>query len=149
MYETSYFFYSTITFSYTKYVVHAYTVDVVFILSYHAAKWILFSTIKKSNYMIFCRCKNLYRGVKLMNDGQTIDKVQKTKFLGNIMDNNSTWKWYIDHIADKISRGIGMIEKKGNTKSGIMSLYYSFICTCLFSNTCSILLIIIIFGIYI
>ena len=34
MHETSGFFYSIITFSYTKYFVHSYTVDVVFTLSY-------------------------------------------------------------------------------------------------------------------
>ena len=34
MHETSDFFYSIITFSYTKYFVHSYTVDVVFTLSY-------------------------------------------------------------------------------------------------------------------
>ena len=34
MYETSGFFYSVITFSYTKCFVHSYTVDVVFTLSY-------------------------------------------------------------------------------------------------------------------
>ena len=32
MYETSDYFYSNITFSYTKYFVHSYTVDVVFTL---------------------------------------------------------------------------------------------------------------------
>ena len=35
MHETSDFFYSIITFSYTKYFVHSYTVDVVFTLSYY------------------------------------------------------------------------------------------------------------------
>ena len=34
MYETSDFFYSIITFSYAKYFVQSYTVDVVFTLSY-------------------------------------------------------------------------------------------------------------------
>ena len=36
MHETSDFFYSIITFSYTKYFVHSYTVDVVFTFSYEA-----------------------------------------------------------------------------------------------------------------
>ena len=35
MHETSDFFYSMITFSYTKYFVHSYTVEVVFTLSYY------------------------------------------------------------------------------------------------------------------
>ena len=35
MHETSVFFHSIITFSYTKYYVHSYTVDVIFALSYN------------------------------------------------------------------------------------------------------------------
>ena len=35
MHETSDFFYSMLTFSYTKYFVHSYTTDVVFTLSYY------------------------------------------------------------------------------------------------------------------
>ena len=79
--------------------------------------------------MIFCRRKMLDHNVKLLIDGQTIDEVQKTKFLGIIIDNKLTWKWHIDHIAGKISRGIGMIIKARQylNKSGLMSLYYSFI----------------------
>ena len=34
MHEPSDFFYSIITFSYTKYFIHSYTVDAVFTLSY-------------------------------------------------------------------------------------------------------------------
>ena len=79
--------------------------------------------------MIFCRRKKLDHNVKLLIDGQAIDEVQKTKFLGIIIDDKLTWKWHIDHIAGKISRGIGMIIKARQylNKSGLMSLYYSFI----------------------
>ena len=85
--------------------------------------------IKKTHYMIFCRRKKLDHNVKLLIDGQAIDEVQKTKFLGIVIDNKLTWKWHIDHIAGKISRGIGMIIKARQylNKSGLMSLYYSFI----------------------
>ena len=38
MHETSDFFYSILTFSYNKYFVHSYTVDVVFTLSYYEWK---------------------------------------------------------------------------------------------------------------
>ena len=37
--------------------------------------------------MIFCRRKKLYHNVKLLIDGQAIDEVQKTKFIGIIIDN--------------------------------------------------------------
>ena len=79
--------------------------------------------------MIFCRRKKLDHDVKLLIDEQAIDEVQKTKFLGMIIDNKLTWKWHIDHIAGKISRGIVMIieARQYLNKSGLMSLYYSFI----------------------
>ena len=51
--------------------------------------------------MIFCRRKKLDHNVKLLIDGQAVDEVQKTKFLGIINNNKLTWKWHIDHIAGK------------------------------------------------
>ena len=71
--------------------------------------------------------------MKLLINGQVIDEVQKTKFLGIITDNKLTWKWHIDYIASKISRGIGMIikERQYLNKSGLASRYYSFIYRCL------------------
>ena len=74
--------------------------------------------------MIFCRLQKFHHNVKLLIDGQAIDEVQKTKFLGIIIDNKLTWKWHIDYIAGKISRGIGMIIKARQylNKSGLMSL---------------------------
>ena len=67
--------------------------------------------IKKTHYMMFFRRKKLYHDVKLLIDGHAIGEVQKTKFLGIIIDNKLTWKWHIDHIAGKISRGIRTIKK--------------------------------------
>ena len=61
--------------------------------------------------MIFCRREKLYHDVKSLIDGQAIGEVQKTIFFGIIIDNKLTWKWHIDHIAGKISLGIGMIIK--------------------------------------
>ena len=85
--------------------------------------------IKKTHYMIFCRRKKLCHDVKLLIDGQAINEVQKTKFLGIIIDNQLTWKWHINYIAGKIARGIGMLIKARQflNKVGLMSLYYSFI----------------------
>ena len=79
--------------------------------------------------MIFCRRKKLCHDVKLLIDGQAINEVQKTKFLGIIIDNQLTRKWHINYIAGKIARGIGMLIKARQflNKVGLMSLYYSFI----------------------
>ena len=84
---------------------------------------------KKTHYMIFRRRQKFHHNVKLLIDGEAIDKVEKTKFLGIIIDNKLTRKWHIDHIAGKISHVIGMIIKARQylNKSGLISLYYSFI----------------------
>ena len=38
---------------------------------------------------------------------------QKTfvKYLGILIDNNHSWKYHIDHISSKVSKGIGMIAR--------------------------------------
>ena len=79
--------------------------------------------------MIFCRRKKPCREVKLLIDGHAINQVQKTKFLGFIIDNQLTWKWHINCIASKIAREIVMLinARQFLNKVGLMSLYYSFI----------------------
>ena len=86
-------------------------------------------SIKKTHYMVFCRRKRLDVDVKLLIDGEAIDDVQKTKFLGIIIDNKLSWKYHIDHISGKIARGIGMTIKATEylNKQGLLSLFYSFI----------------------
>ena len=59
--------------------------------------------------MIFCRRKQLDDNVKLLIDGQAIDEVQKTTFLGIIIDNKLIWKWHIDHIAGKFHVVMGWL----------------------------------------
>ena len=99
----------------------------------HISLWLkvnkLSLNIKTTHYMIFWRRKKLCHDVKLLIDGQNINEVQKTKFLGIIIDNQMTWKWHINYIAGKIARGIGMLIKARQflNKVGLMSLYYSFI----------------------
>ena len=80
--------------------------------------------IKKTHYMMFRRRKKLYHYAKLLSDGQAIDEVPKTQFPRIIIDNKLTWKWHIDHIAGKLSRGIGMIIKARQylNNTGLMSL---------------------------
>ena len=49
--------------------------------------------------------------IKLAIDGEPINEVDKTKFLGILIDNKLTWKQHIAYVSGKISRGIGMINK--------------------------------------
>ena len=47
----------------------------------------------------------------IIPDDTKLEKVNKTKFLGVIIDENVTWKNHIDGITKTISRNIGMINK--------------------------------------
>ena len=67
--------------------------------------------------------------VKLTIDGELINEVDKTNFLGILIDNKLMWKQHIAYVSGKIARGIGMIIKARQylNKQGLISLYYSFI----------------------
>ena len=99
----------------------------------HISTWLkvnkLSLNIKKTHYMIFCKRKKVSSNVKLSIDGELINEVDKTKFLGILIDNKLTWKQHIAYISGKISHGIGMIIKARQylNKQGMLSLYYSFI----------------------
>ena len=79
--------------------------------------------------MIFTRKKHIDSNINLSIDGESICEVQKTKFLGVIIDKKLTWKEHIAFIAGKISRGMGMVIKARNflNKEGLITVYYSFI----------------------
>ena len=85
--------------------------------------------VKKTHYMIFTRKKHTDTDIILSIDGEPIYEVQKTKFLGVIIDKKLTWKEHIALTAGKISWGIGMVIKARNylNKSGLITIYYSFI----------------------
>ena len=66
----------------------------------------------------------------LSTDGESICEVQKTKFLGVIIDKKLTWKKeHIAFIAEKISGWMGMVIKARNflNKEDLITVYYSFI----------------------
>ena len=99
----------------------------------HISIWLkvnkLSLNIKKTHYMIFRKRKKDSLNVKLSIDGELINEVDKTKFLGVLIDNKLTWKQHIAYVSGKIARGIGMIIKARQylNKQGLISLYYSFI----------------------
>ena len=79
--------------------------------------------------MIFRKRKKYNLDIKLAIDGEPINEVAKTKFLGILIDNKSKWKQHIAYVSGRISRGIGVIIKARQyfNKQGLISLYYSFI----------------------
>ena len=85
--------------------------------------------IKKIHYMVFTRSKIRNIQLAINIDGESIDEVRITKFIGVVIDNKLNWKDHIMHIAGKISRGIGMIIKARDylNKDSLLALYNAFI----------------------
>ena len=65
--------------------------------------------IKKSNYIIFRTAKKqLKKSLTLKLDNKEIQRVDKTKFLGIIIDQHLTWNNHIDYITKKIIKATGI-----------------------------------------
>ena len=84
---------------------------------------------QKTYYMVFHRVKYKWKPNKIVINNENLSEVKSFKYLGLIIDNKLKW---IDHIAytkNKISRGIGIIQKAKHflTKKSLMDLYYAFI----------------------
>ena len=79
--------------------------------------------------MVFTRSKITNIQLAINIDGESIDEVRITKFLGVVIHNKLNLKDYIMYIAGKISRGIGMIIKARDylNKDGVLALYNAFI----------------------
>ena len=62
-------------------------------------------------------------------DNSNIDKVEKTKFLGVIIDQHLTFLNHINYMKGKISRGIGILKKARPylNESTLKTLYDSFV----------------------
>ena len=80
--------------------------------------------------MIFSRRKSIERpSVNLKIDGECLSEVDKTKFLGVVIDNKLSWRDHINYISGKIARGIGILIKARAfiNKDTLITLYYSFV----------------------
>ena len=83
--------------------------------------------------------------INLSIDGNNINSIDQTKFLGVIIDKQLNWKKHISYVTGKVARGIGIIIKarKYLPKDAILSLYYSFIypyltyCNLIWGNACA------------
>ncbi len=86
--------------------------------------------MKKTHFMFFSPPKTppLFSN-SLKIEGQKIDQVKETKFLGVMVDSKLTWASHATYISKKISKGIGILCKarKYLPKSCLVTLYYSFI----------------------
>ena len=68
--------------------------------------------LKKTKFMVFKpRQKRTSHIIQLLINGQQIDQVKETVFLGVVIDENLNWKSEISHVANKVSKSIGIIHK--------------------------------------
>ena len=70
--------------------------------------------IGKTHFMVFTNKKKRLDELNILIDGNKIEEVKKTKFLGVIIDNKLSWKDHVAHVVGKVSRGLGMIIKARN-----------------------------------
>ena len=66
---------------------------------------------------------------KIVIDGNSIERVTNTKFLGVIIDDKFTWKLHIDYLCNKLAKGIGVIRRARQSLYGesLLTLYNSLI----------------------
>ena len=87
--------------------------------------------INKSNFILFGnrtqRCHDL--NFKIVIDGNALERVSNTKFLGIYIDENLNWKYHTQQISLKIARNIGVINRIKNLLSPelLIILYYTII----------------------
>ena len=86
----------------------------------------------KTNFMIMGTIHQTSKpknNIKVILDNVELSRVNKTKFLGVLIDENLTWKDHIDAISKTMSRNIGMINKLKHfvPKRILLSLYYTLV----------------------
>ena len=83
----------------------------------HISEWLIADKLslkvkKKPHYIVFLTKKRVTRNVLTIKiNGQAINEVNKTKFIGVIIDKKINWKDHFQYIADKVSRGVGRMIK--------------------------------------
>ena len=92
---------------------------------------------KKTNYILFGHKQlpdnNSYH---LTLDGNCLERVRATKFLGLYIDEKLTWNHHINYVCIKISKGLGIIRRlKSIFPSSVLltlynSLIYPYLCYC-------------------
>ena len=86
--------------------------------------------LTKTKFMIFKpRQKTRHPDVQLTLKNRSIEQVNETVFLGVILDETLSWKSHISHVANKISKSIGIIFRSSFYLFDISLriLYYSII----------------------
>jgi hypothetical protein len=82
--------------------------------------------VKKTNVMIFGKHRNKNVNIKINNT--QLEIVQKTTFLGLILDSQLNWKLHLEKITKKVAKVIGIISRAKQllNKKTLIQLYFSF-----------------------
>ena len=86
--------------------------------------------LKKTKLIVFNpNQKRRSYNFQILINKQHIDQVKETVSLGVIIDENVTWKSEISHVANKVSKSIGMIQKSSFYLSSysLRVLYFSLV----------------------
>ena len=67
--------------------------------------------------------------LKLLLDDNVLERVTCTKFLGVFLDEKLNWVQHVNHVANKISKGLGMMGRcrKFLSNDVLLLLYFSLI----------------------
>ena len=76
--------------------------------------------ISKTNYILFGK-KSISQNFHVLINGVTIERVEKTKFLGVYIDKFFSWCEHINYVHSKVSKSLGIIYK-AKSKLNEMSL---------------------------
>ena len=83
--------------------------------------------IKKTNYVIFGNKKipKSLNQFQLSIDGNILEQVENTKFLGVYIDNKLSWSRHIEHVALKIAKSLDVMNRVRNVLpySILLTLY--------------------------
>ena len=84
----------------------------------------------KTKYIHF-GCRNIVvpAHLRLSMDGELLERVPSTKFLGLFIDEQLTWEYHIKHCQKKVSQGIYALNMSKHIlmRKSLMTLYYALV----------------------
>ena len=85
--------------------------------------------INKTHFMLFKGRKLIPFCPEIKMNGQVIQRIDRTKFLGVILDDRLSWVHHIDYIAKKVSKSIGILYRLRRylDTDTLINMYYAFV----------------------
>lgn len=85
--------------------------------------------VSKTKAILFSRKRNIDQIASIKINDRNIQWVDNTSFLGIIIDKNLSWKSHIDHVAIKMAKTIGIMNRVRNVlnKKTLLLLYQTLV----------------------